>query len=69
MSGLEIAWGMSLIVTLGALPVGILRMVVYRSGEIDHTRTMLIAARFALYLGLAALACLVVLSIVLVATA
>lgn len=62
MSTLEIAWGIALIVTLGALPVGILRTVAYRSGEIDHTRTMRIAATVALTLGLIGLIGLVALA-------
>ena len=65
MSGLQIAWGIALIVTFGALPVGILRTLVYRSGDIDHTRTMRIAATFALTLGLVGLVALVALSIAL----
>lgn len=47
MSPLAIAWGVSLIVTLGALPQAVVRTVAYRSGEVDHTRTMRIAATFA----------------------
>ncbi|HEY0949878.1 hypothetical protein [Nocardioides sp.] len=65
MSSLEIAWGVALIVTLGALPAGIVRTVAYRSGEIDHTRTMRIAATVALTLGLAGLVALVALSVAL----
>lgn len=65
MSPLEIALGISIIVTVGALPVGIFRMVVYRSGDIDHTRTMLVAAWFALGLGLLGLVCSVVLGVAL----
>ncbi len=58
-------WGVSLIVTVGALPVGLFRMIVYRSGDIDHTPTMLTAARFALGLGLVGLVALAVLSVLL----
>jgi hypothetical protein len=64
-TGLQIAWGIALIVVLGALPMGLLRAVAYRSGEVDHTRTMLIAATVALGLGLAGLVCLLVLSVLL----
>jgi len=60
------AWGVALIVTLGALPVGILRTVVYRSGDIDHTPTMRTVAIFAMTLGLVGLVCLVALSVALV---
>lgn len=69
MSGLEIAWGLALIVTLGALPVGIFRTLAYRSRSIDHTRTMKIVATFAMTLGLTGLLCLVVLSAVLLGRA
>ncbi len=60
MSGLQIVWAASLLVVLGALPVGAYRMVAFRSGEVDHTRTMLVAAWVALGLGAAALVVLVV---------
>jgi len=62
MDGLAFAWMIALIVTLGALPAGIVRMLAYRSGQIDHTPTMRIAAGFALALGLAGAVGLVVLS-------
>jgi hypothetical protein len=47
MSGLVMAWGICLIVMLGALPQAVVRTIAYRSGEVDHTRTMRIAATFA----------------------
>lgn len=65
MTGLQLAWAVSLIVALGALPMGLLRTVAYRSGEVDHTRTMLIAASVALGLGLVGVVCLVVFSVLL----
>ncbi|WP_435741855.1 hypothetical protein [Nocardioides sp. SYSU DS0663] len=65
MTPLEIALGVALIVTLGALPVGLFRMAAYRSGDIDHTRTMFIAAWFALGLGLVGLVCTIVLALAL----
>lgn len=65
MSGLQLAWGVSLIVTLTALPMGVFRMLVYRSRQIDHTPTMHTAAWFALALGLAGLAGLVVCTVLL----
>jgi hypothetical protein len=69
MSGLGIAWGIALIVTIGALPAGIWRTLAYRSGHIeaDHTPTMRIAAVFALTLGLFGLMSLMVLSVLLLA--
>ena len=60
-------WVVALIVTAMALPVGIIRTVIYRTGDIDHTRTMRIAATFALALGLLGLLALVALSLVIVA--
>jgi hypothetical protein len=65
MSGLQIAWALALLVTLCTLPVGIIRTVIYRSGDIDHTRTMRIVAAFALTLGLVSLAVFLSLSVVL----
>jgi hypothetical protein len=65
MSGLQVAWGACLIVTLIALPMGVMRMLAYRSREIDHTSTMRTAAWFALGLGLLGLAGLVVVSVLL----
>lgn len=43
MTNLVIAWGISLIVALGAFPQAVIRTLAYRSGQVDHTRTMLIA--------------------------
>jgi|GEM_PF-7025777 len=64
MDGLEYAWVVALIVTLGALPVGLLRTVAVRSGDpIQGSRTPRIAARFALILGGVGLVCLVALSL------
>jgi hypothetical protein len=65
MSSLLLGWVISLVVTLWALPLGFVRMVAYRSGEIDHTPTMRTAAWFALCLGLLGLVCLAVLSLLL----
>ncbi len=66
MDPLHAAWGVSLVVTLWALPMGFIRMLAYRSGEIDHTPTMRTAAWFALSLGLLGLACLVIFTVLLV---
>jgi len=62
MSALEVAWGAALVVTLTVLPMGAVRVIAYRSREVDHTPTMRTAAVFALSLGLAGLVALVVLS-------
>jgi hypothetical protein len=59
---LQLLWGAALVVTLGALPVGAVRMIAYRSGEVDHTRTMRIAAYVAVALGAAGLVTLAVTS-------
>jgi hypothetical protein len=66
MSGLQLAWALSLLVTLTALPVGLVRMLAYRSGEVDHQPTLLVAALVGLGLGLAGLAALAVTSVMLV---
>lgn len=65
MDGLRAAWGLSLLITLVTLPVGVWRTLAYRSGSIDHTPTMRTVAVFAMTLGLAALATYVVLTVVL----
>jgi hypothetical protein len=66
MTGLQLVWARSLLVTLTALPVGLVRMVAYRSGEIDHQPTLLVAAMVGLALGLAGLVTLAVTSVLLV---
>ena len=60
MSPLQVVWAASLVATLWALPLGYVRMLAYRSGEIDHTPTMRTSAWFALSLGLLGLVCLAV---------
>lgn len=65
MDGLRAAWGLSLLITLVTLPVGVWRTLAYRSGSIDHTPTMRTVAVFAMTLGLAALATYLVLTVVL----
>jgi hypothetical protein len=65
MSALQVAWGAALVVTVWALPMGVVRLLAYRSGETDHTPTMRTAALFALAVGLLGLGCLVVLSVML----
>lgn len=67
MDTLTFWWAIALIVTAGALPVGIIRTLIYRSGDIDHTPTMRTVAIFAVALGLVGLVALVVLSLVIVA--
>lgn len=62
MDTLVVAWGAALVVTLFALPMGVVRILAYRSREIDHTRTMHIAAWVALGTGLLGLVALAALS-------
>lgn len=66
MDTLEVLWGASLIVMVTALPMGLVRLVAYQSGQRDHTQTMLIAMLVALGTGLIGLVGLVVTSILLV---
>lgn len=51
MSAAQVAWMVCLVVTAGLLPVGAIRMVAYRSGEVDHTPTMRFVAWLALVIG------------------
>jgi hypothetical protein len=66
MSGLQMAWVLSLLITLTALPVGMVRLLAYRSGEIDHTRTLLVAAVVAMSIGVLAAVVLAVTSLLLI---
>jgi hypothetical protein len=52
----QLVWGGSGIAAFLLLPVGAIRMIAYRSGQIDHTPTMRLVARLALGLGGVALA-------------
>lgn len=67
MDALELAWGCSLIVTLIALPMGLVRLIAAGSGGFERSRTMRISAAFAAGLGFAGLVCLIGLSIALLA--
>lgn len=57
MSAAGLVWAISGICAIGLLPVGAIRMVAYRSGEVDHTPALHAVARLALGIGGA---CLVV---------
>jgi O-antigen/teichoic acid export membrane protein len=50
-----LVWSVSGMVALLLVPVGLIRMVAYRSGEVDHTRGLRSVAVLALGLGGAAL--------------
>ena len=63
MSGLEFAWCVALLATLCLLPVGVIRTVIYRSGEIDHTPAMRTVAMLVLVLGLVGLLAFVALTV------
>lgn len=51
MSVAGVVWAVSLIAALGLLPVGLLRLVAYRSGGVDHTAGLHLVARLALVVG------------------
>lgn len=55
MSVAGVIWVASLIAALGLLPVGLLRLVAYRSGGVDHTAGLHLVARLALAGGALAL--------------
>lgn len=65
MSTLQLAWAASLVITLWLLPVGFIRMLAYRSREIDHTSTMRTAAWVAVSLGAVSLAVFITITIAL----
>lgn len=64
MDSLQVAWAVSLVATGWFLAVGAIRMLAYRSGEVDHTPGMRLVATITLSLGLVSFLALVVLSIV-----
>jgi hypothetical protein len=68
MSFPQVLWAVTGIMAFLLLPVGAIRMIAYRSREIDHTPTLRKVAVFALGLGGAAFVLFVVLSIWFLAT-
>lgn len=68
MTAAQTAWVVSLVVAGGLLPVGAIRMLVYRSGDIDHTPTMRTVAVLALVAGGVALIVWAVLTVWFLAT-
>ena len=62
MGVLELVWAIAGICALLLLPVGAIRMVAYRSGEVDHTSALRTVAVLALGIGGAALVVFLVLS-------
>lgn len=63
---LYIAWGLSFMAALWFLPMGAIRLMVYRSKEIDHTRGMQKVARTILSIGIVALVLFAILTVVMV---
>jgi len=68
MGTVELVWAIAGICALLLLPVGAIRMVAYRSGEVDHTSALRSVAVLALGIGGAAFAVFVVLSLWFLAT-
>ena len=60
------AWVLSLLVAMVSAPMAVVRTYAYVSGERDHTPTMRTAMLVAVGITAVALACLLVLSVVLV---
>lgn len=63
MSTAQLLWGVCGITAFLLLPVGAIRMLAYRSGEVDHTPALRSVAVLALGLGGLALAGFLVLSL------
>lgn len=62
------AWAASLVATGWLLPMGVWRMLAYRSEQVDHTPGMRMVAILALGLGALAAACFIGLTIWIVAS-
>ncbi len=68
MGTLEIVWGISVIVTFWFLPIGVIRMIAYASGQVDHTPGMRGLALATLGTGVVAAVAMVALTIAVVTT-
>lgn len=55
MSTAQWVWAVSLLVTLASLPIGIIRMLAYRTGEVDRPGWLRNIAWLALGIGVSAL--------------
>ncbi len=66
MSGLGIAWSVSVVVFGWLLMVGVIRLLAYRSGQVDHDPGMRFVAVLALGLAAVAAATMLVLTILIV---
>ena len=67
MNGLETWWVISFMAALWFVPVAAFRVLAYQSGQVDHTRTMLIVATIAAACALVAVNSLVFLSVLMLA--
>jgi hypothetical protein len=68
MATTQLLWQVSAITALLLLPVGAIRLIAYRSREVDHTPALRAVALLALGLGATALALFLALSIWFAAT-
>lgn len=66
MGTLQFAWAASVVATAWFLAVGAIRMLAYRSGQVDHTPGMRNVAIMALSLGAVSAVCLVVFTVLIV---
>ena len=63
MSTVEAVWAISALCAFALLPVAAVRMLAYRSGEVDHTPALRAVAVMALVLGSAAFLTFVALTV------
>lgn len=66
MNGLQFAWVASVVAMGWFLPIGAIRMLAYRSGQVDHSLGMRNVAVLALALGGVATVCMIVLTVLIV---
>lgn len=66
MTALQAAWMASVLAFGWFLTIGVIRMVAYRSGQVDHTRGMRNVAVLALSLAAVAAICMIILTFVIV---
>lgn len=59
-------WAASLVAAGWLLPIGMWRMLAYRSEQVDHTPGMRLVAVIALSLGVLAATCFVIMTVVIV---
>lgn len=64
MDVLYIAWGLTFMAALWFLPLGVIRLIIYRSREIDHTRGMQKVALTFVTIGVVALVLFGILTVV-----